>query len=517
MPSSQAKAANESSSSYKVLIIGCGHSGIINAVKLREAGIEDFMILEKSDRIGGTWRENTYPGCGCDVPSAFYSYSFNLNPNWSHAFSRQGEILSYMEDTFDKMGLGKNIRLNTELLQAKWSDEKRRWQVKTDKGLYDSQYIIYSTGPLTQPLMPDIPGLKDFKGEIFHSAQWNHDYDLKGKNVAVIGTGASAVQFVPEIQKEVKNLSILQRTAPWVLPRPDKEISNLRKKIVARFPFIQKMERNQTRALLILINYALIHPWLMEKIEPSLKKMMAKMVKDPVLLKNILPDFTLGCKRIIFSSDYFKTLQKSNVSLLPHALERVEGNEVVAANGERVEVDAIIFGTGFDLSSFPVASRIQCDDGRTLADRWREEGAQAYLGTTIKDLPNAFYMVGPNIMVYSSFIEIAEWQTAYIVDAIRKADKRNIEVIHLSAKASDAYNKRVQDNLGGTVWNSGGCDSYYLDEHGVNHASWPWTVPALKRKLSYFDLISYEIKLFDKPDVGELAPNRWWEAEASSV
>ena len=509
--------SNDSSSkdvtnkTYKVLIVGCGHSGIVNAVKLREAGINDFLIIEKAERIGGTWRENTYPGCGCDVPSAFYSYSFNLNPNWSYAFSRQGEILSYMDETFEKMQLKDKLKLNTEVLQAEWSSTKRLWMVETNQGLFESQFIIFSTGPLTQPLIPDIKGLNEFKGEVFHSAKWNHNYDLNGKRVAVIGTGASAVQFIPEIQKQVKSLTIFQRTAPWILPRSDRKIPTWQKKLTEKFISIQKLERNTAQTFLLIVNYALIHPWLMKKVEPSIKRLIARMVKDPELLKNITPNFTLGCKRIIFSHNYFSAIQKPNVKLIPHGLIEVDGNTLIAANGERKEVDVIILGTGFDLASFPIASRIKCQDGRMLADRWREEGAQAYLGTTVKELPNAFYMVGPNIMVYSSFITIAEWQTAYIVDAIRKADRNNIEVIWLSKKTSDSYNSVVQEKLKTTVWNSGGCKSYYLDEKGINHASWPWTVPALKRKLSHFDLVSYEIKLRGIPDNEKPITDKWWE------
>ena len=482
---------------HKVIIIGCGHSGVINAYKLRQAGINDFVILEAASRVGGCWRDNTYPGCSCDVPSTFYSYSFRSNPDWSHAYASQKEILKYIEDTVVELGLERKLRLETELIEAQWLPEERRWQLMTNRGEYRSQFVIFATGPLTKASYPDIDGIDSFAGEMFHSVEWNHDYSLEDKRVAVIGTGASAIQFIPEIQNKVKHLTIFQRTAPWVLPRPfDRNISDIEKVINQFTPVLQTLSRRRIEALLVGVNYALTNPWAMRAVEPYVRRIIKKQVPDRELRKKISADFMIGCKRIIFSNDYYPTLRKPHVDLIASGLASIDGNRAVAANGESAEVDAIIFGTGFDLAPPPIAKRIRGLDGRLMSERWQDEGPQAYLGTTTYDVPNAFIMVGPNIMVYSSFIEIVEWQSSYVISAIQQMDERDIEVFNMLEPTSRAYNERVQANLQGTVFNQGGCKSYYLDDNGRNVASWPWSIPELRRKLSHFDLISYQIHPF---------------------
>ncbi|MDX1693771.1 MAG: NAD(P)/FAD-dependent oxidoreductase [Ketobacteraceae bacterium] len=482
---------------HKVIIVGCGHSGVINAKKLLDIGVRDFVILEASSRVGGCWRDNTYPGCACDVPSAFYSYSFRTNPDWSHTYAGQKEILSYIEATVSDLRLDKKLRLETELIEARWLPEERRWQLMTNRGEYRSQFVIFATGPLTKASFPDIEGLDSFEGEMFHSVKWNHDYSLEGKRVAVIGTGASSAQFIPEIQSKVKHLTIFQRTAPWVLPRPfDRDISDIEKLINQFTPVLQNLSRRRIEALLVGVNYALTNPWAMKMVEPYVRKIIKKQVPERELRKKISADFMIGCKRIIFSNDYYPTLRKPHVDLIASGLAAIDGNRAVAANGESAEVDAIIFGTGFDLAPPPIAKRIRGLDGRLMSERWQDEGAQAYLGTTTYDLPNAFIMVGPNIMVYSSFIEIVEWQSNYVISAIQQMDDRDIEVFKLLESTCRVYNERVQANLQKTVFNQGGCKSYYLDENGRNVASWPWSIPELRRKLSHFDLISYQIHPF---------------------
>ena len=480
---------------HEVIIIGSGHSGVVNAVNLRNQGIHDFVILERASGVGGCWRENTYPGCACDVPSAFYSYSFNTNPEWSHTYAGQEEILAYIEQTVDDMGLREQLRLDTELEHAQWLPEENQWQLVTSQGEYRARFVIFATGPLTREKLPDIKGLDNFQGDVFHSACWNHDVDLAGKRVAVIGTGASAVQIIPEIQQQVKQLTVFQRTAPWILPRPfGRDITELEKFVNRRTPVLQKLSRRRIESLLVLVNYALTHPWAMEFIEPYARRIIKKQVPDKTLRKKVSADFTIGCKRIIFSNDYYRTLKQRHVDLIASGLTAIEGNRLKAANGETAEVDVIIFATGFDLTPPPIANRVRGKDGRLLSERWQQEGAEAYLGTTLYDLPNAFIMVGPNILVYSSFIEIAEWQAAYIADAIKQMKSRGLAWFNLLESTSREYNDRVQSLLGNTVWNSGGCESYYLDDQGRNIASWPWTIPKLKQKLSQFDLINYQIK-----------------------
>lgn len=482
---------------YRVTIIGCGLSGIAAAVKLKKEGITDFVILEKSDQVGGTWRENTYPGCGCDVPSSLYSFSFALNNEWDYSYARQPQILKYIEDTVNKMQLRPFLQTCTELQEAEWVENKRRWKITTNRGAHWSQFVIFAAGPITEPSIPNLPGLDSFEGETFHSARWNHDYELKGKRVAVIGSGASAIQFVPEIYPDIESMVIFQRTAPWVFPRPNRKISSYEKSLMERFSFLQKTERQLIQQGLLLINYGLLHPWVMRRIEPYARNLLKKQVRDPELLKKVSPDFTIGCKRVLFSNDWYRTLQKPKVELLADSLASVQGNQLISKGGERRTVDTIIFGTGFDVTHPPIAKRIRCADGKFLADHWSTGGPEAYMGTTFKDAPNAFFMVGPNILVYSSFIGIAEWQSIYVVDAIKKAGNRQIEVIRLPEDFSRQYNQKVQKLLQSTVWNDGNCISYYLDDHGKNFAAWPWKVPELKRRLSRFDFEHYELTLFN--------------------
>lgn len=479
---------------HKVVIVGCGHSGIVNAHKLRQAEINDFIILERADRPGGCWRENTYPGCACDVPSTFYSYSFRRNPNWSHSFPGQAEILQYMEDSVKELGLESKLRFNTDMHEAKWLEEEKRWSLTTNAGEYRAQFVIFATGPLTDANIPEVEGLDKFSGEVFHSAKWNHDYDLTGKRVVVIGTGASAIQFIPEIQKTARQVTVFQRTAPWVLPRPmSRKITEFEKYINRRSPILQNLSRRRIEALLVPMNYGLTHPWVMEKAEPYARGVLKKQVPDKTLRKKVSPNFTMGCKRILFSNDYYRTLNQPNVDLIASGLTKVDGNKVIAENGESIEADVIIFGTGFQLTPPPIAHKIRSMDGNFLAERWKNESAQAFVGTTMWDMPNAFIMIGPNILVYSSFIEIVEWQTDYIIDAIKKLDQRGLAMFRLQKQESAKYNAWIQENLGNSVFSKGGCNSYYLDDNGRDIASWPWTIKKLKKRLSEFDLINYQV------------------------
>lgn len=479
---------------HKVIIVGCGHSGVVNAYKLQQANINDFIILERADRPGGCWRENTYPGCACDVPSTFYSYSFRRNPNWSHSFPGQAEILEYIEDTVQELGLNNRIYFNTDMHEAEWLPKQKRWSIKTNVGEYRSQFVIFATGPLTEAHIPSIEGLDKFPGEVFHSAKWNHDCDLAGKRVAVVGTGASAIQFIPEVQKIAKRVTVLQRTAPWVLPRPmSRNISELEKFINQRSSILQNLSRRRIEAMLVPMNYGLTHPWVMKAVEPYARRLLKKQVPDKALRDKVSPNFTIGCKRILFSNDYYRTLRKPNVDLIASGFNKVEGNTVIAESGERIAADVIIFGTGFQIAPPPIAHKIRGLDGRLLAERWKNESAQAFVGTTLWDVPNAFIMIGPNILVYSSFIEIVEWQTDYIIDAIHKLDDRGLEMFRLQKQESDAYNEYIQENLGNSVFSKGGCKSYYLDDNGRDIASWPWTIGKLRRRLSQFDLINYQV------------------------
>lgn len=481
----------------KVAVIGAGLSGIAAAAKLRAAGISDFVVLEKASRVGGVWRENTYPGCGVDIPSPVYSFSFNPNPAWRSNFALQPELLEYIEDTVEALDLQPWIRTDTEMIEARWSTSSRRWVLDTTAGRYTAQYVIFAAGPITDPKTPEVPGIEDFPGDIFHSARWNHDVDLTDKRVAVIGTGASAVQFIPEIQPIVKSLDVFQRTPSWVVPRLDFTFPDAAHSLFRRAPIAQRALRQGLDVVLRTLTLAMRRERTARILGPIGTAWLAHQVPDRDLRRSLTPDFTLGCKRLLLSNTYLPALTKPNVDLVPEALAAVDGNRLIGSDGSSREVDVIIFGTGFDVSHPPIASRIRGDGGNSLSDKWTES-PEAYLATTVPGAPNAFIMLGPNILVYNSFLGLAENQLDYVVDGITQADREGTEVLEIAEAPFREFNDAVQESLGGTVFNSGGCSSYYLDARGKNFAAWPWSTGSLRRKLSRFDLENYTRTPYDK-------------------
>ncbi|MDX1588279.1 MAG: NAD(P)/FAD-dependent oxidoreductase [Oleiphilaceae bacterium] len=478
---------------YETLIVGAGVSGIGAAIKLKEAGLDNFLLIERADRVGGTWRENTYPGCGCDVPSALYSYSFSPSSRWSRLFARQPEILEYLEAVSEHYRIQPLIRFNTALENATWDESRHLWVLDTSQGQYLAHTVIFATGPINEPQIPAIPGLESFTGEMFHSARWNHDYDLTGKRVAVIGTGASAIQFVPRIQPSVGELLVFQRTAPWVLPKPDMPLGDRTRQVLHRVPAIQKGWRNTVASSLNLINVGLRNPTLLKPVNAAARQFLKVQVRDEALRKAVTPDFDIGCKRILFANDYYPALQADNSRLIPHGLVAVEGNTLVAANGERHEVDVIIWGTGFEVSHPPIGRKVVNERGDRLSDLWKDSSPEAYLGTTLAHTPNAFLMLGPNVLVYDSFFRLAEAQIDYILDALKQIRAQGISKFTIRPEVLKRHNKKVQKHLKTTVFNSGGCQSYYLDQNGRNFAAWPWSLAVLRKRLSRFELKDYEV------------------------
>mgnify|MGYP003584087656 FL=1 len=476
---------------YDTIVVGAGISGIAAAYKMNQAGYHDYVVLEKADRVGGTWRDNNYPGCGCDVPSALYSFSFSPSHKWSHLFAKQPEILSYLEDVAAKFDLNKKIEFNNELVSAKWDQDNSLWKLETSKGLYQTKTVMFTTGPITEPSLPKIKGIESFKGEMFHSARWNHDYDLKGKRIAVIGTGASAIQFIPQVQPLAKELIVFQRTAPWVLPKADMDLNDTAKGVIKRFPVIQKTWRNSIAQILNGINFGLRNPKTLKPVNALSRQLLKLQIKDDQLRKDVTPNFDIGCKRLLFANNYYPALQQDNVSLIPHGLVEIDGNTVVSANGERHEVDVIIWGTGFEVSHPPIGKRVYDVDGKLLADRWKDSSPEAYLGTSIEGLPNAFLVLGPNILVYDSFIGIAEAQIGYIVDGLVKMKSQEIKQLVIKKEVIAKHNHLVQKHLKTTVFNAGGCKSYYLDANGRNFAAWPWSLKELRSRLKKMDLDHY--------------------------
>ena len=474
-------------SHHEVCVIGAGVSGIGAAIKLKERGIDDVVILEKADTYGGTWRANTYPGCACDVPSGLYSFSFAPNSEWSRLFATQPEILAYVEKVARDHGLDEHTRFGVELLGATWDSAQGVWTLETTAGEMTATYIVGAAGPWNEPAIPDIEGLGSFPGEIFHSARWNHEYDLTGKRVAVVGTGASAVQFVPKIQPDVTELHLFQRTAQWVLPKPDHAVPEIERRAMRRLPFAHRALRGAEYALMegLGIGFRNPHP-LMDGVQSVGRAYLRAVVRDPELRAKLTPDYTIGCKRILFSNNYLQSLTKPGVDVHATAVAEVRGSTVIGADGSQAEVDAIILGTGFHILDMPVAELITGADGRTLAQTW-QGSPESYLGTVIAGFPNAFLVLGPSLGTgHSSAFAILESQVAYIVDAIDHARSTGV-ALDVRPEVQDQYVARVQQALAGTVYNAGGCASYYRDVNGRNSFNWPWSTSALIKQVSTFD------------------------------
>ncbi|GGK64285.1 flavin-containing monooxygenase [Nocardia camponoti] len=479
---------------HDVVVIGAGISGVCAAIKLREAGVDDVLIIEKADTYGGTWRANTYPGCACDVPSGLYSFSFAPNSEWSRLFAGQPEILDYVNRVAHDNGLPARTRFGMEMLGARWDSKANHWRIETNTDEITARFLVTAAGPWNEPRFPDVPGLEDFPGEVFHSARWNHDYDLRGKRVAVLGTGASAVQFVPAIVPDVERLHLFQRTAQWVLPKLDHRVPEVEKALMRRIPFAIKALKSIEYTLMEGLGVAFRRPRpLMRGVQAVGSAYLRAVVRDRELREKLTPKYLLGCRRILFSNNYLQALTKPNVDVHATGVVEVKGNTVIGADGGTAEVDAIILGTGFHILDSPIADLIQGADGATMADHWKGS-PEAYLGTVVAGFPNAFSVLGPSLGTgHSSAFAILEAQVEFIVSAIKTARQRDWTSIDVRPEVQGAYVDEVQAALGTTVYNSGGCQSYYLDVNGRNSFNWPWSTGALTRRVSVFDAADFTV------------------------
>jgi len=474
-----------------VAIVGSGFAGLATAIGLKRAGREDFVVLERAHDLGGTWRDNSYPGCACDVPSHLYSYSFAPNPQWSRTFSRQPEIEAYLHRTALEAGVLPHLRFGAELEHAAW--DGRRWHLVTARGALTADVLVSATGGLSEPALPSLPGLETFAGTSFHSAAWDHAHDLRGRRVAVVGTGASAVQFVPEIQPQVEHLTVFQRTAPWVLPRRDRAITDLERTLFRRVPVAQRLARLGTYWLREswILGFA-VDQRVMALGEFEARRHLRAQVPDAVRRAALTPAYRLGCKRVLLSNTYYPAVSAPNARVVTTGIREVVPRGVVTEDGSLHEVDTMIFGTGFMVTDPPVAHRLVGADDRTLAQHWAERGMQALHGLTVSGFPNLFFLVGPNTgLGHTSIIVVIEAQVQHLLAALDAMDARGLASIEPLAEAEAAYNARVQQDLQGTVWNAGGCSSWYLDAKGRNTRLWPTFTFRFSRQLSEFDLGLY--------------------------
>jgi cation diffusion facilitator CzcD-associated flavoprotein CzcO len=477
----------------RIAIVGAGFSGIGMAIRLKEAGIEDFVILERAEDVGGTWEANTYPGCQCDVPSHLYSFSFQPNPSWTRTYSRQPEIWAYLREVAERHGVRAHLRLGHELAGATWDEERGLWHVETSRGDWTATLLVDATGPLSHPAVPAIRGLRRFEGTIFHSAQWNHEHDLTGERVAVIGTGASAIQFVPRIQPKVGAMHVFQRTAPWILPHSDRPTTRFERRLYRRFPATQRAVRAAvywSRESFVL-GFAK-RPRLAGPAERLARLHLRRQVGDPALRRRLQPDFRLGCKRVLISNEWYPALTRPNVELVTDGISHIAGRSIVLADGTQREVDTIILGTGFHVTDPPTARIIRGRAGRTLAQA-AGDSPQAYLGTAMAGFPNLFKIIGPNTgLGHSSMVYMIESQLAYVMDAIRVMEEREIATVDVRPEAVRAFNEEVQAMMKGTVWSSG-CSSWYLDAQGRNTTLWPDFTFRFRQRTRRFDPAAYEL------------------------
>lgn len=460
----------------EVVVVGSGFSGLCMAIRLRNAGIHDFVVLEKADDIGGTWRDNLYPGCACDVPSYLYSFSFEQNPNWSRMFAPQQEIWDYLKHCARKYQVLPHLRFKEEVRSATFDEAAREWHVTTSSGSrYITRVLVSGIGALSIPATPKLPGAERFSGTRFHSARWPQGIDLRGKRVAVIGTGASAIQFVPEIAPDVAHMVIFQRTPPWIMSKPDRRISRLEQRMYRYLPPAQRLMRSsiywwmESRVLGLAVD-----PRAMRLAELMARRHIRRSIKDPELRAKVTPDYTIGCKRILMSDDYYPALARSNVEVNTDGVREVGSDVITDGAGRQHAVDTIIYGTGFQVSDPIGPMSIVGVGGREIRETWKEGGMEAYLGISVAGFPNFFMLLGPNTgLGHSSIIFMIESQVEYVLQAIHRIRKSPQQALDVKPAAQRAFNEGLQAQLDKAVWSSGGCNSWYLDEFGKNRTLWP--------------------------------------------
>jgi cation diffusion facilitator CzcD-associated flavoprotein CzcO len=459
-----------------VVIVGTGFSGLGMAIQLRKEGREDFVILEKAEDVGGTWRDNTYPGCACDIPSHMYSFSFEQNPGWSRAYSPQPEIWDYMRKVADKYDLRRFIRFGQEMTGARWDEEAGRWHVASKSGEeFVGRFLVAGVGALHLPQIPALPGIEKFQGASFHSAQWDHGYDLKDKKVAVVGTGASAVQFVPRIAPDVAKLSVFQRTPPWIMPKADHEMASWAQRAFKAVPLLQRAYRDflywTLEARAIGFNG---HSGVMKLGQRIAKGNIDKAVKDPALRAKLTPDYTMGCKRVLVSNEYYPALTRDNVEVVTDGVAEVREHSIVDSAGVEHEVDAIIYGTGFHVTDAFDDLDIIGTGGRNLGKEWATEGMRTHKGITVSGFPNLFFLLGPNTgLGHNSVVFMIEAQISYVAEAVRLVESSGAKALDARADAQARFNTEIQRKLDKGIWTQGGCTSWYLDAKGVNRTIWP--------------------------------------------
>ncbi|HET8706918.1 MAG TPA: NAD(P)/FAD-dependent oxidoreductase [Pseudomonadales bacterium] len=477
----------------QIAIIGTGFGGVGMAIQLKKAGITDFVILEKRPSVGGVWRENHYPGAACDIPSHLYSFSFERNPNWSRRFSPQAEILAYLQHCVDKYAIAPHIEFNCEVTQAEFREDSGTWLITSADGKeFGCKILITATGQLNRPAYPTIPGQDHFQGITFHSACWDENSDLSNKRIGVIGTGASAIQFVPELQKIASQLTIFQRSAPYVFEKPDRAYWAVEKALMRLFPFIYDL--NRLRIFLLLeARLPLFTFWRggMAIYNFLFKRFLKESVQNPFLRDRLIPDYELGCKRILLSNDYYPAIDKPNVEVVTSPIKELTAHSAITDDGRQFELDAIVYGTGFAASDFLAPMKILGRGGLDLNREWKN-GAEAYLGMTVHGFPNLFMMYGPNTNLgHNSIVYMLECQMDYILQCIDNLRGDALKWIDVKKQVQRDFNTMIQDQAQDSVWQS--CSSWYKNKAGKNTNNWTRFCLTYRKLTKQLMLQDYEL------------------------
>jgi len=463
-------------------------------IQLREAGVDSFVIFEKGDRVGGTWRANTYPGCECDIPSALYSFSFAPYADWPSKWSHQPVILDYLEKCADRFGLRPHLRLSTCVSEIRWDEAERRWHLTTADGRTEEfDVVVSATGQLSRPRWPSIAGRETFAGVSFHSAEWNHDHDLRGRHVAVIGNAASAIQFLPEIAPIAGDLVVFQRSANWMLPKNDRDYPEWEKSLFRAVPPLSKLRRFMIwlKGELIIFSAMRRESRLRGFLERKCREYIAETISDPALREKLVPDYPLGAKRVLFSDNYYPAIERYGVRIVTDRIERITENAVVTAGGVAHEVDTIIYATGFDTNDYLSPMRVVGRDGAVLNDVWRE-GPKACLGLTVAGFPNLFFLYGPNTNLgHNSIIVMIEAQVRYILSCLAQMRERGVAAVDLRREVQEEYNREIQRRLADSSWATV-ADSWYV-HNGVVTNNWPGRTTEYRKRTRRCDLNDFEL------------------------
>jgi cation diffusion facilitator CzcD-associated flavoprotein CzcO len=472
---------------YQAVIIGAGFGGLGMAIRMKQQGFSDLLLIEKGHDVGGCWRDNTYPGAACDVPSHLYSFSFERHYPWSRRFAPQAEILDYLRHCASKYHISRHIRFNTEVSAAEWQEQQQHWRINLNDGTHvTARALITATGQLNQPAYPPLKGIDAFHGPHFHSARWDHNVDLRGKTVAVVGTGASAIQFVPEVAKVAGKLMLFQRSAAYVISKPDRAYSKLEHRILEKWPLAHTLDRariyaaNEARVLgFTSFQKAMeLYKWLF-------RRQLTSQIQDPALREKLTPDYPMGCKRILMSNDYYPALAQNNVEVINHGIQSVDETGLTDSEGVHHAADVIIYGTGFRATDFLTPIEISGRDGRRLNDVWRD-GAEAYLGISVHGFPNLFMLYGPNTNLgHNSIIYMLESQFHYVLQCLENLKQH--PVMEVRNDVQSEFNPRIQKQIRETIWEKG-CNSWYKTESGKNTANWPGFTFDYRRRTRHLDL-----------------------------